>query len=467
MTEGQGLSVSEPQLWDLIPFQNTLHVLMIVCVALSAFWYYKRRHIFPLKGRGSRAILLCSCVYIAVLISTVVRGSLPCVVDVVVYCIGSHVACALYVYRVIVLLVRHDIAEEIQFGSKSSSGVSRSCLHHRNFTPFLKFRRWVVVLIIYGIIVGVLVMAASAAQGDNFKCRGIVGLVSNYILIGICAPVMLALSFKLRKFPSDGRKISVEFRCMAFCVVMSLIAQVLLLQLVSFAYYAMYIQVTVALALMFTSLLFPVYLSYGYAGFKRNSSSSIAGASVLDEFLQSDEFRAAFLVHLKSEFSAESLVFWQAVATYKKKGERPAEEMIREIDEIFATYIVPAAPYQLNTSMASIEDTQDLYQSAKTSGNGFLDVFDALVTEVVALMKSDPLPRFLRSEAGRKYAFQFKDHSQSAKTKASHIDRSDHSTNSILSESPHDASTFNSALAIDIEPPRRLSLSTGTLPIVS
>lgn len=459
-----GLSDTEPKLWEIILGHNIFHAIITVCLALSMVWYRQRRYCYPLKGRGSRAILLCCGLFVIMLISSNARGpGWPCVVDLVIFCVGSHCAVAVYVYRVIVLLVRHDIAKEISLGP-STTLHDRSCLHNPRFVPFLKFRRWIFVLVSYGLLIGMIFLGIALSQGDQFECEGMIGLASNLTLIALALPTMLFLSFKLRKFPSDGRKISVEFRCMAFCIIIALAVQIVASQ-AGLSYVTAYeigvlILDFIAIALMTTSLLFPVYLSYQFRGkHKRSSSSSLtraSTASALDALLQSEDFREAFLLHLKSEFNAESLVFWQAVNTFKEKGERPADQMIHDMQEIFDAYLVPTAPYLLNTSMDSIEDTRLLFQHAQEAGTGFLAVFDGLLHEVLTLMKSDPLPRFLRTPAGREFA----PHSGSTRQSSQH---SDHS-NKNPSCSNRDASARrHSAIVVDIDlSTRRPSVSAGT-----
>lgn len=463
-----GLSAAEPNLWDSILETNVVNVIVAISLALSMCWYYQRRHMFPLKGRGSRAIVLCCFLYLVILISLAIRGpSVPCIVDTIIYCVCSHCGCALYIYRTVVLLVRHDIAEEIQLGPLKSTACKRSFLHHPKLAFILNFRVWSVGLPIYGMFLGLVFFCIALGMGDGFRCRGMVAQYSNYVLIGASVPVLLILAYHIRRFPSDGRKISIEFRCMSFCIVTALIVQVCLSQLLTFAYSGTYILDAVGLALMSTSLLFPISLSYRYRyRRKRSTSSSFSGTqNIFGELLHSEDFCQAFLMHLKSEFNAESLVFWQGVTKFKEKGDRPTEELIMDINELFANFLVPSAPYLLNTSMTSIEFTEECYRSAQLSGSGFLNVFDEILHEVVNLMKSDPLPRFLRSDAGRPWALQFREHSQSAKRPSAYLDHSTKNA-STINDSPHVDNSIrrHSLLAVDLELVRRTSLSIGPLP---
>lgn len=423
-----GLLITELKLWEIIPGPNIFHTIVIICLALSMIWYRHRRYCYPLKGRGSRAILSCCGLYVTLMISLDARGpGWPCIVDFVIFSIGAHCGCGVYVYRVLVLLVKHDIAQEISLGLNSHPQ-NRSCFHNPKFTPFLKFRRWIFVLVSYGMLVGLVFASVAISQGDAFQCRGRSALYLNLSLFIIFFPTMLCLSFKLRKFPSDARKISVEFRCMACFIIVAVVTQIVLSQL-GLAYVPAYtagvlILDFVGVALMSTNLLFPIYLSYQFRGKhqRTDSNSSLTRSLTASDFnalLDSVKFREAFLLHLKSEFSAESLVFWQAVTAFKEKGERPAEQMIPEMKEIFDTYLVPTAPYLLNTSLSSVEDTKVLFQRAQESGVGFLTVFDGILHEILALMRCDPLPRFFRTPAGRGFAPQHSDLSKRSPSSAS------------------------------------------------
>lgn len=404
----QPLLKSEVALWEIAPIQNAFHLFFTVSLALCIVFYYYRRKYFPLRGRGTDAILSCCTIYLIVLISSCARGpGYPCVVDLIIFCVGSHCACACYLYRVVILLVKNDIAKEIQLGASSPTLRSRSCLHNRRLIPFLKFRGWIILVALYGLLIGIGFFTLAVVLGDKFSCKGTVGFYSNVLLVIVALPVMSVLSFKLRKYPSDGRKISVEFRSMAICIIIALIAQIILSQS-ELLFTSTYVFDFVAIGFMATSLLFPIKMSFSYANRvrRRTSSTSVSNSSKgkMDELLQKEDFREAFLLHLKGEFSAESLVFWEAVTTFKEKGERTPEEMAANVQELLDLYVVPTAPYLLNTSLDSIRHTQALFDAAKMSGSGFLVVFDVLLAEVVELMKRDPLPRFLRSPGGREFS---------------------------------------------------------------
>lgn len=404
-----GLAEGEAELWKILLIPNIINVVILGSFLVIIWVYNNRRSHFPIRGRGSRPVLLVAWISVIMLLSIAVRGPyLPCVFDTVIYITGSHCACIVYLYRVAVLLVRHDIAHEISFESRNTVRKPRSCLHGKGSCNLLDKRRWGLFLVCYEIILAILVVVLAIAYGENWHCdsssQGVLTLASNAILIVALVPVLTWMGCKLRKYPSDGRRIAAEFRFVAFFMVVALIGYTALSQATDVPYPSIYFMDVVCLGLLTSSMCYPIHLTYRYQAQRRIPTTSSNRASLscsIETLLPNEEFRGAFLIHLKSEFNAESLIFWQSVSDYKAKGDRPAAAMIEDITEILDTYLGKNAPYQLNVSDESVRRTRAIVQQAQESGTGFLQVFDELLNEVVALMKNDPLPRFLRTPAGR------------------------------------------------------------------
>lgn len=391
-----GLLSAEPDLWLLYPVPNLLHVAFSGCVVISAMYYFHRRELFPLKGRGSREIFTLVGLYELSALSVAARSRYwLCVCDLVTTAIATYCAFAVYCYRIIVLLARHDVANELKFGITSRKRKKycgeRCCLA-------VHFH---VMLVLLGLVVGAFYFCLAWLLGDNYHCRGIGGYASNGAIAVIALPVCIYLGCRLRKAPADGRQIYMEFRLMALWMVVLGLVMVLFVTNSSAPVSLLLAVDLMGMGFMCTGMLFPIYLSYGHQ--MAEGQSAQRQPVKFEDLARSEAFLEAFLLHLKREFSAEGLVFWKGVTSFKAKGARPVMEMTRDVQEIFDTYVAPSAPFPLNISLDTITDTSTRIEQAKATGNGFLEVFDKLTTEVVALLKSDPLPRFLNSPEGRKF----------------------------------------------------------------
>lgn len=407
------LGVGEPFLWgEMLLIPNIINVCLIAFMLITIWIYNNRRHFFPIKGRGSHPVLLVSWIYVMLLVSCAARGpTWPCVIDQMIYITGAQCSALIYLYRVAVLLVRNDIASEISLGGGGSTRnlfrKRRSCLHGTAKCRLLDTRKWNYFLIFYGIFMLAAVLAAAALIGDDWNCDlSTLTLASNLMMILIHVPLMSWMACKLRHYPADGRHISREFRATGFFTMGALIVYTVVSQTTDLAYPSIYFLDVVGVGVFCFSMCYPIYLTYAYQRTTAQAKSLSSRGSLscsIEVLLQSEGFRQAFLAHLKKEFNAESLIFWQSVLFYKEQGERPAEEMLTDITEMIDTYLGRGALYQLNISDEAVQRTLTIVQEAKESGKGLLHVFDQLLDEVVSLMKNDPFPRFLRTPAGREF----------------------------------------------------------------
>lgn len=405
-----GLGQGEPNLWEMILPANIVNVIVITFMVVAVAIYYKRRQHFPIKGRGSHAILLVALINIITLLSLAVRGPyIPCVIDLMVYIGCSHCGSGLYVYRVAVLLARHERANTITFQHSTRDLLQRQQGPHScsKYCNILDTKRWNIVLLIYSLTLFFAVLCIAAAVGEHWTCeQSVITLVSNAFLILTLVPLLTYMGCKLRKYPSDGRHISTEFRFVSVFMCLSLVIYTAISQATDIPYSSIYFLDAVAIGLVCASMYYPIYLTYRYQRRSRSAASPSARGSLsssIEALLANEEFRMAFLAHLKLEFNVESLIFWQTVSIFKKNQNRPPEEIIEEITEIMDTFVGRNAPYQLNVSDESVALTRATVQQAKDSKVGLLDVFDSVMIEVVTLMKSDPFPRFLRTPAGREF----------------------------------------------------------------
>lgn len=406
-----GFADTDLDYWELFLVANIVTVITMVFCLISIWMFHVRKHCFPIQGRGSTAILLAAWIFFTLLFRTVFRGPyFPCVVDIAIYVAGSHCGCAIYLYRVAVLLARHSIAREATLTVPLNSvRKRRSFVHGGVGCQLLDTKLWGIVLLGYGILVFFAVLLVAFLSGDDWRCQNgrnkvvnNVTLVSNLGLLLVLSPLFAWMSCKLRKYPADGRRIATEFRIVGVSMCGGFIVFIAASQIpsnIDVPSVALYFMAFVGVSTFGSSLCYPVYLTYQYPP-PDTSSTRASTACTIDELLTREEFRSSFLNHLKTEFNAESLMFWQSVTDFKAKGQRDTSTMTAEILEISSLYIERNAPYQLNVSDETMFRTKAIIQRACDSGTGYLEVFDEVLAEVVTLLKNDPLPRFFRTPAG-------------------------------------------------------------------
>lgn len=283
------LWITETFSWNDHLALNIFNVICATSMAISMVVYYRRRNIFPLRGRGTHAVLFSCAAMIGIEINVAARGPYwPCVIDFAFFNLFAYAGAGAYAYRVAVLLIKNDIAKEIQLQPFSPSQ-SKSCLHHPRFRPYFKFGRAVLVLIPFGFLMSIIFFGIAIAFGDHLTCRGGFNLAVNLTLVLVMGPILLVLAWRLREYPADGRKISAEFRATAFGLPISIMLQIGLTQ-IGGLYTGPLIMDLIGTILMFTSLVYPVYLSYSY---NHSDSSSITRGSQrnFEELLESDDFR--------------------------------------------------------------------------------------------------------------------------------------------------------------------------------
>lgn len=400
MSSGLG-AAEEAGLWDAYPIAFAIHVIIFVSVLVSMVCYNQRKHIFPLTGRGTREVFGLNCVFLFASLSVAARSpGWPCVCDLIISGVASHCGILMYAYRIVVLLSQHEIANELHFGMAGSVDKPTGCFGRRCLPVF---RRSGTLFITFGAFVAIFYFCLAWGLGSNFRCRGIGGVALNVGFAILFFPTFSYLTYRLRKAPNDGRQIYMEFRIMAICLFMTglITACVMLFGYASFT--VMVISDSIGVGLMISSLWFPTYLTFKQDKPYHKLSLSVSGPAKFEELVRVDGFLEAFLLHLKREFNAESLVFWQVVTTFKAAPDKPREDKERSAQGIFDTYVAVTAPFQLNISLESVQSTQLRLEGAKKAGVGLLDVFNSVVEEVLELLQSDPLPRFLRSPAGMQF----------------------------------------------------------------
>ncbi|XP_030595371.1 regulator of G-protein signaling 14 [Archocentrus centrarchus] len=97
-----------------------------------------------------------------------------------------------------------------------------------------------------------------------------------------------------------------------------------------------------------------------------------------------------FTDFLKSEVSAENILFWQACEKFKKIPATSLVELKAEARSIYNTYLSESAPYCVNIDDTAKTEEKDLEQPTP-------DMFNKAQAQIFKLMKMDSYRRFVRS----------------------------------------------------------------------
>ncbi|KAF7705878.1 hypothetical protein HF521_019132 [Silurus meridionalis] len=98
----------------------------------------------------------------------------------------------------------------------------------------------------------------------------------------------------------------------------------------------------------------------------------------------------AFTEFLKSEYSEENILFWQACKEYKKISCRT--EMTCEANRIYSEFVQTEAPRQINI------DCKTRATISKNISDPDIATFDMAQAQIYRLMTRDSYPRFLKSD---------------------------------------------------------------------
>ncbi|XP_019109324.2 regulator of G-protein signaling 14 isoform X2 [Larimichthys crocea] len=97
-----------------------------------------------------------------------------------------------------------------------------------------------------------------------------------------------------------------------------------------------------------------------------------------------------FTSFLRSEVSAENILFWQVCEKFRKIPDTKLDELKAEARSIYNTYLSESAPYSINIDDTAKTEEKDLEQPTP-------DMFNKAQTQIFKLMKMDSYRRFVRS----------------------------------------------------------------------
>lgn len=129
----------------------------------------------------------------------------------------------------------------------------------------------------------------------------------------------------------------------------------------------------------------------GTPGGEASPASNVLSWALSFEKLLEDPCGVHFFTSfLRSEVSAENILFWQACEKFRKIPDTKLDELKAEARSIYNTYLSESAPYSVNIDDTAKTEEKDLEQP--TPG-----MFDKAQAQIFKLMKMDSYRRFVRS----------------------------------------------------------------------
>ncbi|XP_076828484.1 regulator of G-protein signaling 21 [Brachyhypopomus gauderio] len=110
----------------------------------------------------------------------------------------------------------------------------------------------------------------------------------------------------------------------------------------------------------------------------------------IERLLSCKAGQQAFQEFLRSEYSEENILFWQACEDYKKIKNTP--EMISAANRIYSEFVQVEAPRQINIDCGTRANI------TKNISEPNLESFDKAQKLIYSLMARDCYPRFLKSD---------------------------------------------------------------------
>lgn len=120
------------------------------------------------------------------------------------------------------------------------------------------------------------------------------------------------------------------------------------------------------------------------------ANSVLSWAVSFEKLLEDPRGVHYFTSFLKSEVSAENILFWQACEKFRKIPATSLDELKAEARSIYDTYLSDSAPYSINIDDTAKTEEKDLEQPTP-------DMFNKAQAQIFKLMKMDSYRRFVRS----------------------------------------------------------------------
>ncbi|XP_064810471.1 regulator of G-protein signaling 14-like isoform X2 [Oncorhynchus masou masou] len=128
----------------------------------------------------------------------------------------------------------------------------------------------------------------------------------------------------------------------------------------------------------------------GVQGGDAQASGVVGWAVCFEKLLEDPMGIRYFTAFLRSEVSAENILFYQACEKFRKIPPSRMKEFAEEARSIFQTYLSDHAPYSVNIDDTARVEEEDLQKPE-------VEMFDKAQTQIFKLMKMDSYRRFVRS----------------------------------------------------------------------
>ncbi|XP_039975158.1 regulator of G-protein signaling 14 isoform X2 [Xiphias gladius] len=120
------------------------------------------------------------------------------------------------------------------------------------------------------------------------------------------------------------------------------------------------------------------------------ANSVLSWAVSFEKLLEDPSGVSFFTAFLKSEVSAENILFWQACEKFRKIPATSSDKLKAQARSIYNTYLSDSAPYPVNIDDTAKTEEKDLEQPTP-------DMFNKAQAQIFKLMKMDSYRRFVRS----------------------------------------------------------------------
>jgi hypothetical protein len=134
--------------------------------------------------------------------------------------------------------------------------------------------------------------------------------------------------------------------------------------------------------------------------FKRMESLKVDKFKSLNQIqrsiLQDDDYRKYFKSHLRTEFSVESVLFFEDVQIFSKI--ESDQERFSKAEEICQSYLYETSPLEINVGGDLKINLSTILKESKLLGEIDETIFDEICKHVSDTILLDAFPRFERSE---------------------------------------------------------------------
>eukprot|EP00457_Paulinella_chromatophora_P005860 gb/GEZN01005878.1/.p1 GENE.gb/GEZN01005878.1/~~gb/GEZN01005878.1/.p1 ORF type:complete len:482 (-),score=58.94 gb/GEZN01005878.1/:222-1667(-) len=405
---------------------------MLLLLPLQLFLgivFWRRRDIQPIKARMPGLVVITDFfmfLWIMQLgLQRIAADGYPCLMNLWTGFVGLVVLFNTYLWRCWVLYFTFELTQERLKGIKRRESLFMKN-RHLIANPFaFKF---------LGTLTCILILPCGILTATNEKIPQLKGdscdrfwgdIVIMIYMMGYTT-LFLYFTLKLRQVV-EGFKIKQELTltaCIAIVVFPPWLAFNTVLEDINNQYFPVStLCLVLGVAAQFTvSTVLPVIQSLKPMSMDLLDIDLQGNVSNLNGVLMSKAGVEALKIFLTREFSVENLLFYEEIEAYRKMKEADAAEMqlVGDAQRIYAKYIVPDAPFQVNLPQAIVKDLdgrlRNIFSQGPNVGSSLTPdmyepgydmpevptIFDRAQRNIFKLMQTDSFPRFQRSPEYKK-----------------------------------------------------------------